>query len=103
MFFDPTASASLPLETAWLGWEAQAVIAMRVAGMAGFWHAAPDELTRMVTEKIDAGFEATEAAARTVFSGGTMDQAMRAMVKEYSRHTSDNVQRLSKLGPAQVF
>ncbi|WP_339108169.1 antibiotic ABC transporter [Thioclava sp. GXIMD4216] len=103
MFFDPLASASLPIETAWLSWEAQAVIAMRLAGMAGLWHAAPDEMTRMVTEKIDAGFEATEAATRTVFSGGTMDQAMRAVVREFSRHTADNVQRLSKLGPAQVF
>ncbi|TQS73791.1 antifreeze protein [Rhodobacteraceae bacterium] len=102
MFSTLANTMTLPIEAAWLGMEAQAVIALRMAGLAGLWHAAPDEMSRMVTEKQRASVDAGEAATRAFMQGAGADQAMRAVVQVYSRHTAGNLRRLAKLGPAYL-
>ena len=94
-----------PLElmtTGWAAWrmaaEANMVIAMRLAGMAGIWSVTPAENTRMVSEKGPAFAEAGMAAWTSAVAGQRPDQVMAAWLRPISRHTSANSRRLSKRG-----
>lgn len=102
MFMDPMSPFYLAMDAARIGLEAQTVIALRLAGMAGLWDTPASEMTRMMTEKPRAAAEAVEAATRAVLRGSTADEAMRAGLAEIGRHTSGNVQRLTKMGPARL-
>ncbi|WP_156894309.1 hypothetical protein [Rhodobacter xanthinilyticus] len=100
MLVDPLAPLSLTLEVARIGMEAQAVIAMRLAGMAGFWETPPSEFVRMVAEKPQAAVEAVEAATLAAIRGGSADEVMHAGLREIGRHTAGNFARLSQMGPS---
>ncbi|RWR08511.1 antifreeze protein [Paenirhodobacter populi] len=79
--------------------EAQAVIWMRLWGMAGAWNVTPSENHRMVSEKVAAAMQAQTAAAMAMMSGKPAINVAAAAVRPYRRKTSSNVSRLSKRGP----
>lgn len=74
--------------------EAQTVVALRVAGMAGFWTLAPGETARMVTEKQAAFAEAALAVASAAASGARPEQVFDAAIRPLGRRTSANAKRL---------
>lgn len=80
--------------------EAQAVIAMRTAGMMGLWATKPSEMDRMVAEKTAAITDAMQAAQRAALAGESPADVMRAGLKPIGRKTAANAKRLGKLGPA---
>ncbi|OCX60926.1 hypothetical protein BFP70_15745 [Thioclava sp. SK-1] len=80
--------------------EAQSVIAMRVAGMAGFWSVTPSENMRMVTEKQQAAVAAMGAMSQAMLSGKSMDKIASAGLRPVGRKTAANVKRLGKRGPS---
>ncbi|MWD30071.1 antifreeze protein [Aquicoccus sp. SCR17] len=79
--------------------EAQAVIALRLWGMAGLWAVAPGESHRMVSEKLPAFAEAAQAAAMASLSGRSQAQVLSASLRPLRRRTKSNVKRLAKRGP----
>ncbi len=79
--------------------EAQAVIWMRLWGMAGAWNVSPGENRRMVAEKVKASLQAQQSAALALAAGKSPVQAVAAAVKPIRRKTSSNLSRLSKRGP----
>lgn len=100
MMMDPLAPWRLSLQAAQIGVEAHSIIAMRLAGMAGFWATPPEELTRMVSEKAIAAIEVAEATTRAAIAGESADRVMEAGLRQIGRHTARNMRRLSKMGPA---
>lgn len=100
MIDDPFLPLVLGFQVARIGLEAQSVIAMRVAGMAGLWNTPPGEMNRMVAEKAYAAIEATTAATQATLQGHGPIRAFQAGVAEIGRHTSANVKRLGHHGPA---
>lgn len=101
MFFDPLTPISIALQATRIGIEAQTVIAMRLAGMAGLWDTPPSEVTRMVVEKAEAAIEALEASAWAALEGKAPDAVLAAGMTEIGRYTSRNLTRLSSMGPAK--
>lgn len=79
--------------------EAQAVIWMRLWGMAGAWNVTPSENHRMVSEKVAAAMQAQTAVAMAMMSGKPTAKVAAAAIRPYRRKTSSNVSRLSKRGP----
>lgn len=80
--------------------EAQAVIAMRTAGMMGFWATKPAEMDRMVAEKTSAVADSMMAAQRAAFAGQSPADVMRAGLKPIGQKTAANAKRLGNLGPS---
>ncbi|SNS34379.1 hypothetical protein SAMN04488078_101193 [Antarctobacter heliothermus] len=80
--------------------EAQAVITMRVLGMAGLWSVKPDEATRMVREKVEHFPRAFQAATQAAIKGG---DPLGAAIGPLHRQTRANVIRLSRRGPKRTF
>lgn len=78
--------------------EANAVIAMRMLGMAGIWSVPPSENTRMVTEKMAALSTAMARGTQAAMTGGSPDQVASAVIKPLRSKTRSNVRRLSKRG-----
>ena len=76
--------------------EAQAVIAMRMMGMAGFWPMKPAELRRMVHEKPEAFARAGFAAGAAAMRGAAPHAVMEAGLKPISARASRNAKRLAK-------
>lgn len=76
--------------------EAQAVITMRVLGMAGLWSVAPDETSRMFHEKVEHFPQAFQAATQAVIKGG---DPLGAAIGPLHRQTRANVIRLSGYSP----
>ena len=83
-------------QMAQITWEAQTVIALRMAGMMGLLHQDASEPQRMVMEKADAATEALHASLRAAARGARADQVMAAALRPYRRRTKANVRRLSK-------
>ncbi|MGP6086894.1 antifreeze protein [Antarctobacter jejuensis] len=81
---------------AWMTAEAQAVISMRLMGMAGFWSVSPRENSLMVSEKSAAFAKAMNAASMAAMNGG---DPMAAAIAPLRRKTRSNVVRLAKRGP----
>ncbi len=100
MFLTPFRAAELTLETGVMIAEAQAVIAMRLWGMAGLWNTAPEESLRMVQEKAEAALQSTLAAGRAVMNGNDSTAVALAALKPVRHHTRANMKRLSARGPA---
>lgn len=90
----------LGLETARLAVEAQAVIAMRMAGMMGLWAVRPAEFPRMLAEKQRAAAAAGGAAGRAALAGKRPAAVLRAGLKPIGRRVTANSRRLARLGPA---
>ncbi len=99
MVFDLMAPLRLTLQATQIGVEAQSVIAMRLAGMAGFWATPPEEMTRMVSEKAMAAVQVAEATTLAAIAGHSADRVMEAGMNEIGRYTASNVRRLSRMGP----
>ena len=99
----PRKSTALPLaywsnafELGALMAEAQAVIAMRLLGMAGFWSVTPQEDARMVSEKIEALTRSGTDAATVALAGGRPDQIVAAAIRPIRRKTRANFKRLGR-------
>ncbi len=85
-----------------IGMEAQAVIALRTAGMMGLWATRPAEMTRMVHEKPTAALDAWFAAGRAFMGGAAPQAVMRAGLKPIGKKTGANMRRLGRLGPRSI-
>lgn len=78
--------------------EAQAVIAMRLWGLAGVWSVAPAEATRMLSEKPPILARAATEALGAAMTGKRPDEVAAAWLKPVARRTSANRRRLSRRG-----
>jgi hypothetical protein len=76
--------------------EAQFVIALRLAGMAGLWTLAPGETARMVTEKQRAFAESAVALTAAAAGGRRPEQILDAAVRPLGRRTRANSRRLGQ-------
>jgi hypothetical protein len=90
--------ASLKLWTdAWqLGFDAQRVIAMRLARISGGGAAADAECRRMVSEKIAAAAAAQAAAAAALAAGKGIETAATVALAPVKRAVRANHRRLSR-------
>ena len=79
-----------------LGFEAQHVIALRLARLAKGGSVATREASRMVSEKAAAGFNAQFAAALSMMSGRGFDHAAGQAFGVYKRAVGRNRRRLSR-------
>ncbi|WP_420556399.1 antifreeze protein [Roseovarius sp.] len=78
--------------------EAQAVIAMRMWGIAGVWSVTPSENSRMVSEKAFALTRAATDAGTAALRGRRADQVVAAAMKPIRQKTRANARRLAKRG-----
>lgn len=78
-----------------LAFEAQAVVGMRLLGMAGAWPVARTENRKMLSEKPPAFAKAAIAAARKAASGGSSDQILTAAVRPLTQTARANRKRLA--------
>lgn len=78
-----------------IGFEANQVVAMRLAKIAMGGAAAEREARQMVSEKANAFVEANMAAALAFFIGRP-ERAQSAAMAVYSRHVSANRRRLAR-------
>ena len=85
-------------KTSQMMFEAQAVVTMRLMGMAGFWNVSPNEYSGMVLEKGDAIASSASAMQRETLAGGSPEDIFNAGAKPMQRKTSANYKRLSKKG-----
>ncbi|WP_441869269.1 hypothetical protein [Phaeovulum sp. W22_SRMD_FR3] len=99
MVFNPFDAWKLGFEMTRMGVEAQAVIAMRMAGMMGLWATNPAENNRMVREKQVAAAASMMAVGRAAMAGESATNVMRAGLKPIGRKTASNARRLARLGP----
>ncbi|SFR34248.1 hypothetical protein [Litoreibacter janthinus] len=79
--------------------EANAVIGMRIWGMAGFWAVTDSENQRMISEKAEAAKQGMMAAGLATMKGQRPDQVLAAAIKPVRRKTRANSKRLAKRGP----
>lgn len=78
------------------GLEAQQVIGLRLAKLAGGGAAAAVEIDRMVSEKMTAALEAQQAAMRAILTGNTTQIPLRTLAL-YRRKMRANRTRLRTL------
>lgn len=97
--FNPFTPWTLGMQIAKIGIEAQAVIALRMAGMMGLWDTHPSEVHRMVAEKQRAAVASVGAASRAVMAGKSPEAVLSAGLKPIGRRTASNARRLARLGP----
>lgn len=95
----PAQALRLAVQTSMMMAEAQAVITMRLFGMAGMWQVAPGENDRMVQEKTHAILAAGRAAGRAMMAGHDAGAVALAALKPVRARTRKNAARLSKRGP----
>ncbi len=98
-FMTPKQAMRLATQSTLMIAEAQRVIAMRVAGMAGAWDVPPAEDARMVQEKSDAVLASGQAMMRVMIAGGSAGAVALAGLKPVRAKTRANASRLSKRGP----
>lgn len=99
--FNPLAWWSAAANIGMVMAESQAVIAMRLMGMAGIWSVTPSEDSRMVSEKVRALTEAATESTRVAMSGGSPQSVVEAAIRPIRRATRANVRRLGKRGFAR--
>jgi hypothetical protein len=87
---------SLSFQAAYLGWEAQNVMALRFMRIAGGGDAGRSEGYLMITEKLAAMVEAHSAATILAMKGGKGDTVANAVLKVYQKRVRGNKQRVSK-------
>ena len=93
--FDYWANA---LQVGYVMAEAQAVIGMRLLGMAGVWSVTPAEDARMVAEKVYAMTKAVTDASRVAMLGGSASDVAAAAIRPIRQKTRANARRLGKRG-----
>ncbi|MEQ6247522.1 antifreeze protein [Sulfitobacter sp. HNIBRBA3233] len=79
--------------------EAQAVVGMRLMGMAGVWAVTGTEDGRMISEKTEALAKSYADASRVALRGGGGDEIVEAAIRPIRQKTRANVKRLAKRGP----
>ena len=94
--FNPLTYWKLAAEAGQIMAESQAVIGLRMAGMAGLWPMGQAENSRMIHEKLAAATQSQQAALRSAMSGGSLPEIARAAMKPVGRRTKANVRRLAK-------
>ena len=82
----------------YLALEAQAVVSMRLLGMAGVWSVSPAEDARMISEKVYALTKAQTDAAKATLRGETPDRIAAPAIKPIRQKTRANARRLQKRG-----
>ena len=93
---DPASTMKLWADFMRMGFEAQYVMSVRMAGLMGVMPQKNGENFRMVAEKGDAAREAVGAALRSASSGARADQILAAALRPYGRRTRVNARRLSR-------
>lgn len=88
----------LTTETALMLAEAQMVIAMRLAGMAGFWNVTRAETRLMQTEKVAAAQASVLAAGTALMLGAAPAAIGLAALEPLRRKTRANARRLGRRG-----
>lgn len=76
--------------------EAQIVIALRMAGVAGLWTLAPGETARMVSEKQQAFAEAARDMTAAALQGQHPERILDAAIRPVGRRTRANARRLAR-------
>ena len=94
----PWAYWSLGMNAWMLMAEAQAVIAMRMLGMAGVWNVTPMEDSRMVTEKMAALPQSMMAGSYAAMTGQSPERVAEAALRPLRRKTRSNSRRLARRG-----
>ncbi|MBF9033555.1 antifreeze protein [Rhodobacterales bacterium HKCCE2091] len=97
--FDPFAPMRLGLSFAAMLTEANMVIAMRVAGMAGLWSVTPSENARMIGEKAAAFTHATIESQKAILRGTEPFTAAERALAPIRKQTRANARRLVRRGP----
>lgn len=82
------------MELARIGFETQAVMTMRLLGMAGIWPVAGNETARMISEKAPAFAAAWAAGAKAAARGALPHQVIDASVRPLGVRTRSNNRRL---------
>ena len=95
-FFTPFDFIRPALEASKIMRDAQVVIGLRVAGMAGFWPMGKAETDRMVSEKLHAGVDSVHAAMRSAIAGGNLPDVAMAAMRPVGHKTQANKRRLSR-------
>ena len=98
-FMTPKQAMRLVLQSTLMMAEAQRVIAMRMAGMAGGWNVTEGEDARMVAEKSEAAIASGQAMMTTMLAGGSVGAVALAGLKPVRTRTRANASRLTKRGP----
>lgn len=93
---NPLTLMSLNVKLASLMLDTQAVMMLRIMGMAGALPQTRGENNRMVNEKGPAMVKAYAAATKTAMAGGRPDQILTAAMKPVSRKVRANRKRLTK-------
>jgi hypothetical protein len=94
--FDPFGLMAPLMEASQMMAEAQLVIGLRVAGMAGLWPMAEAETDRMVEEKLHAGIDAAQAMMRSGMAGESLGAVAMAGMKPLRHKTRANAKRLQR-------
>lgn len=84
------------LEASTLLAEAQMVIGLRLAGLAGLWPMGQAETQRMLSEKLSAGLESAHAALRAGMAGDSLPDVAMAAMKPLRQKTKSNARRLRR-------
>ena len=79
--------------------ESNAVVSMRMLGMAGFWSVTDTENSRMISEKVYASTRAVTEAGKVMMGAGRPDEVLSAAMKPIRKETRANAKRLAKRGP----
>jgi len=79
-----------------LAMETQAVITMRMMGMAGLWPVEKSENELMMSEKQPAFAKAAMAATAVAMKGGRVDEVVSAATKSLTTKARSNRKRLVK-------
>ena len=95
----PKQLARLAMQSTLMMAEAQRVIVMRLAGMAGTWNVTQDEDARMIAEKSQAAVASGQAMLRASLAGGSAASVAAAGLKPVRARTRANAGRLAKRGP----
>ncbi|WP_240558600.1 antibiotic ABC transporter [Paracoccus contaminans] len=96
MTADPAAPIKLWADMMRMAFEAQYVMGMRLAAMAGVLPQRRGENYRMVAEKSDAARESVGAALRLAARGARPDEILAAALRPYGQRTRANARRLSR-------
>ncbi|MEM5473816.1 hypothetical protein WNZ14_18945 [Hoeflea sp. AS60] len=84
------------MEMGSLALETQAVVTMRMMGIAGLWPVTKSENKRMLSEKLPAFAKAASAATSAALTGGRADQIVSAATKSLTTKARSNRKRLAK-------
>ena len=99
----PRQLARLAMQSTLMMAEAQRVIVLRLAGMAGTWNVTQGEDARMVAEKSQAAVASGQAMLRAALAGGSAAAVAASVaaagLKPVRARTRANAGRLAKRGP----